>query len=245
MDPEEYDRMDAAEDGMWWFRAAHRRVEEALTGFLSQPGRVLDAGCGTGGLLAGLRRGLPAHSLLGIDLDIKAARRAAAKSGAPVAAASVNALPFAAGSFDAVLSVDVLCHGGVEEEKALRDARRCLKAGGIVVINLPAFRWMMSDHDRRVHNVRRYSRSEVRDLLARTGFRPLSLTYWNSLLFPLMVLRRKVFRSKEGESDVQEYPPALNRLFGAVLAAEQRLAAIGLRLPFGGSILAIAVKADD
>lgn len=245
MEAAEYDRMDAAEDTMWWFRAAHQRVEEALSGLTPGSARILDAGCGTGGLLARLRRRFPGLFLAGIDIDAKAGRRAAAKSGAPVAAASVNALPFAAESFDAVLSVDVLCHGGVDQEAALRDARRCLKAGGIVVINLPAFRWMMSDHDHRVHNVRRYSRAEVRDLLSKTGFRLQSLVYWNSLLFPLMVLRRKVFRSREGESDVQDYPAAVNRLFGAVLGAERKLSGLGLRLPFGGSILAVAVKADD
>jgi hypothetical protein len=51
MEPQEYLLMDAIEDGMWWYRALHGRVLEAL----GQPqGLVLDAGCGTDGFLARL-----------------------------------------------------------------------------------------------------------------------------------------------------------------------------------------------
>src|SRR6478672_8830430 len=52
MEPAEYDRMDAAESSMWWYRALHRRLIAALA---DAGGAVLDAGCGTGGLLAHLR----------------------------------------------------------------------------------------------------------------------------------------------------------------------------------------------
>ena len=53
MEPAEYALMDDAEDRMWWYRALHARLVEALAGAL---GPVLDAGCGTGGLLARLGR---------------------------------------------------------------------------------------------------------------------------------------------------------------------------------------------
>ena len=51
MELTEYARMDAVEDHMWWYRALHRRLVAALT---DVHGHVLDAGCGTGGLLARL-----------------------------------------------------------------------------------------------------------------------------------------------------------------------------------------------
>ena len=54
MELTEYARMDAVEDHMWWYRALHRRLVAALAG---RDGCVLDAGCGTGGLLARLLAG--------------------------------------------------------------------------------------------------------------------------------------------------------------------------------------------
>src|SRR5690242_12805324 len=56
MEPAEYALMDAAENHMWWYRALHRRLLEALAGM---HGSVLDAGCGTGGLLARIRTERP------------------------------------------------------------------------------------------------------------------------------------------------------------------------------------------
>jgi hypothetical protein len=133
----------------------------------------------------------------------------------------------------------------VDQTKALADAFRCLRPDGIIVLNLPAFQWMLSDHDIRVHNVRRYTRREAARLLAASGFKPVSVSYWNSLLFPLMVLRRKVMRSADAGSDVQEYPVTINRLFLGILAFEDRLARIGIRFPFGGSVLAIGMKPHE
>ncbi len=47
-----------------------------------------------------------------------------AKSGRPVCAGSVNALPFADGAFGAIVSADVLCHDGVDERAALAQFHR-------------------------------------------------------------------------------------------------------------------------
>jgi hypothetical protein len=80
-------------------------------------------------------------------------------------------------------------------------------------------------------------------LLAAAGFERVRLCFWNSLLFPLMVVRRKLWRrGTTGASDVEQQSPAVERALGAVMALESRLIAAGAFLPFGGSILASAVK---
>jgi SAM-dependent methyltransferase len=237
----EYEKLAAAEERMWWFRGLHAVLAEALIGTNRAPaGTILDAGCGTGGLLARLKPALPAARLLGLDLDPGAAATARAKSGCPVFIGSVNRLPIAGGILDAVLSADVLCHHGVDVSSSLAEMRRCLKPGGVLLLNLPAYAWLLSAHDAAVDNVRRFGRAELLHLLGQAGFAPARAFYWNSFLFPLMVLRRKLWPG--GGSDVGLLPAPLERLFAAILALEARLRRAGLALPFGGSILAVAVK---
>jgi SAM-dependent methyltransferase len=240
---DEYDRMDRLEERMWWYRAAHAILLAAFRRHAPVgAGPLLDAGCGTGGLLARLAAALPGHALLGVDVHSAACRRARAKSGAAVVAGSVNALPFKDASLDAIFSVDVLCHRAVEPAAALGESRRCLRPGGVLIVNLPAYQWLKSAHDARVHNERRFTRPELRRLLAEAGLRPAEVSYWNSLLFPLMVARRLVFATPGAASDVMEYPYWLDRLFAAATAIERWLIGRGVRLPFGGSVFAVAVR---
>ncbi|HET7595146.1 MAG TPA: class I SAM-dependent methyltransferase [Stellaceae bacterium] len=245
MERSEYERLAAAEERMWWFRGLHDNLAAALAGAAAAPVRtVLDAGCGTGGLLLRLARARPDATLIGIDIDLGAVAAARGKSGCAVCVGSVAALPFIDRSFDAILSADVLCHRGVDERAALAGFRRCLKPGGALVLNLPAYRWLYSAHDAAVDNVRRYGRVELHDMLAAAGFAGIRSFYWNSFLFPLMVLRRKLWRrgGADPRSDVALLPAAVERVFAAIMALEHRLLRAGAALPFGGSILAIAVR---
>jgi SAM-dependent methyltransferase len=218
---------------MWWFRGLHANLIQALAPAGGTP--ILDAGCGTGGLLARLA----GRAAYGIDIEPLAARLAHEKSRMPVCVASVDRLPFQASSFGAIVSADVLAHDLVAEPEAVAEALRCLRPGGIYVVNLPAYGWLASDHDRRVRQSRRYTRRRVRRLLEEAGFASVKTTYWNTILFPLMALRRLLL---PGGGDVRPYPDLVNALFGAAVALENRLIRLGLSLPFGGSVLAVGVK---
>ena len=245
----EYELMDAAEDGMWWYRALHAHAIAALTTADAPPLRdsgcapLLDAGCGTGGFLARLHRARPGIAAAGVEYFPGAAARAQAKAGLPVAVGTVNALPFADASFGAVTSLDVLSHAAVQPAQALAEAARVLVPGGVLVVNLPAFDWLSSAHDIRVQNARRFTRAGARALLAGAGFTDVRICYWNALLLPLMVAQRKVMaRAPDHGSDVAPFPPWLNRTLHAITALERRLMATGLAFPAGGSVLATGIR---
>jgi SAM-dependent methyltransferase len=239
----EYEKLAALEWRGWWFQSLHNRLIAAwLRAAEPAPARprLLDAGCGTGGLLARLARALPQARCFGLDIDPFAAALARARSEAPVAVGSVAALPFAQASLDAVFSADVLCHRGVDPRAALTAMFSCLRPGGVLILNLPAYPWLFSDHDRAVDNVRRFARGEVSALLRQCGYGRIRVRYWNSLLFPLMVLKR--LAGTGGGSDVTLLPAPLEAAFRAIARAESRLARCGLHFPFGGSILATAAR---
>jgi hypothetical protein len=82
MDQAETTLIDAAKHRPWWYRALHARLIEAL-GMID--GRVLVAGCGTGGLPATLRTRRSLRDLAGQEWSAIAVPRAAAKVGTTIA----------------------------------------------------------------------------------------------------------------------------------------------------------------
>ena len=245
MERAEYELMHTVEDRMWWYRGLRRLVADQLARVLrgtAATGPVLDAGCGTGGMLRVLGAAVAGRPTLGLDYDAVAAALAAGKAGRPTLSGSVNEMPLQSRSLGAYVSLDVLCHDQVDPERALAEAYRCLQPGGIAIFNLPAYAWMFSAHDRRTHNARRFSRGAARSLLASQGFRILRASYWNTFLFPLMLLHRLIERS-DAQSDVRDYPRWIDTLFSMTLAIERSLIAKGLNFPFGGSLLIVATRA--
>ncbi len=233
MEVAEYSLMDAAEAHMWWYRALHARLLTALRGI----GPVLDAGCGTGGLLMRLPA---ACAAIGLEYHHPAAVRARDKAKRPVVCGSVNDLPFADDVFGQVISADVICHAAVEPVQALSEMRRVLRPGGRLILNLPAYQWMHSAHDRRVQNARRFTCKSAAKMLEDAGFSVVQGRYWNSLLFPLMAAQRLLLaRSETARSDVTDFPLWQERLFFGMTEFERRLP---FALPFGGSLLMVAEK---
>lgn len=230
---------------MWWFAAMHANLlllDRRIRGQAAAQ-KLLDAGCGTGGLLARIAAAYPERTAIGLDADRLACVRAAAKSGRPVCAGSVDALPFADAAFGTIFSADVLCHRDVDEHAALAQFHRCLSESGVLILNLPAYGWMMSRHDEAVYNVRRYTRRRLAGLLEAAGFRLVFASYWNMVLFPMMVLTRKLLPTAgDAGSDVKSYPAPVEALCRAATGLERVLLRCGLRFPFGGSLIAVAAK---
>ncbi len=227
---------------MWYYRALHRHVIRNLGRHLPvAPAQVLDAGCGTGGLLRRLHEAQPSWQLTGLDFSPLACALARERSGATIVQGSIAALPFGDATFDAVVSCDVVCQVA-EPGRALRELRRGLKPGGLAVLTMPAYQWMYSYHDREVGNLRRYARHEVNALVRVAGFDVVSSTYWNTLPFPFAVVRRKLLPPKAPTSDVRLYPAPLEAAGNGLMALEHTWLGCGGRLPFGTSVLTVARK---
>lgn len=134
LDRAEYAKLDRTEERMWWFAASHANLlllYRAMTGSAAGRRPLLDAGCGTGGLLVRLAADYPGGTIIGLNSDADACARAMAKGARPVCAGSVNALPFADDAFGAIFSADVLCHRDVDERAALAQFHRCLWDDGV------------------------------------------------------------------------------------------------------------------
>lgn len=244
MEADEYIRLAQQENMHWWFGLLRRNLLAALDPLaLSGRGlRCADFGCGTGGLVAELRNRFPTWFVVGLDKSALALEFAQRNQGPRFVCGDVQRPPFMADFFDVIFAADVLCHRDVRPVRMLEAIFAVLKPGGVVILNNPAYEWLRSYHDTFVHTARRYTIGGVAVDLAQAGFTVVRCTYWNTILFPLMVLKRKLLTGSASRSDVDDVPPWLNRLLALVSLPEATLMRYGIHLPFGGSVLAIGRK---
>ena len=246
MNPEEYSTMRQQEDAHWWYRtlrsAVLRQIRTQL-GDRSRSARVLDAGCGTGGMLAAMRASFWNAELTGVDLEEQAVEITRARQVAnAVIRANVNALPFGPDCFDAAVSLDVLYHANVEEGAALAEMKRVLRPDGLLIVNVPAFEALRGPHDVAVHGRRRYTPRQLAALAVANGLRVEHWTCWNMLLSPLLWAWRRIGRLAGSDaSDVRPAPAWLNMALATMLRAEWTVAD-RVALPWGSSLFAVLRK---
>lgn len=219
-----FDRMAAHARTHWWYEARRHLVTELLTGRLASGSRVIDVGCGTGDNLATLAA-VAAGPVSGVEISRHALGRVPpGPAGTRVAEARAEDLPYASGSADLVTSMDVVEHLD-DDLVALVEYRRVLRPGGLLVLTVPAYRWLWSAHDERAAHRRRYTRRRLEAVVRDAGFSVERCGYYNSFLVPpAAALRRTPLRRLAGEHDeeIGESSPAVSRAMTALCALERR-----------------------
>jgi SAM-dependent methyltransferase len=135
-------------------------------------------------------------------------------------------LPYHDGAFDMVMSADVVEHID-NPEPLLLEAFRVLRPGGLLMVIVPAYQWLWSTRDVRLHHCRRYRLGELRRLFRGSGFVILKATYINAFYLPAFAAAVLVSRAvQRGRADLAfdflEVPRALNALLTWILDMETR-----------------------
>ena len=246
MRAEEYERMYSLENTYWWFQGRKEIVLQLLdryTRLEKDHLSVLDVGCGTGLMLDALRR----HARpVGVDFSDLAMKYCAQRGIERLVCARVEALPFGDGSFDLLLALDLLEH--LDDDAALmREMWRLCRPGGYLLISVPAYEFLWSNHDEALHHRRRYSRATLKQLIRATDFEVVRFTSAITVLFPPIVLFRLLQRLLKPQGAPQTHliplPPAINRFLIELLRLEARWLR-RLDLPFGVSLLALLKKPE-
>jgi SAM-dependent methyltransferase len=243
MEKDFYRAYYALEGSHWWF-VGRRRIflallEQALAG-LPPPLEVLDFGCGTGAFLEHLER---FGTVSAVDGDPDAVRFCHERGRSEVRhVGPAEPLPFADESFDLVTTLDVIEH--IEDDvSALRELRRVLRPGGLLLVAVPAFMFLWGDQDEISHHFRRYTAPSLRRSLRAGGFEVAKTSYFNTWLFPpiavVRVVRRLLRTPDARRTDFDVGPRWLNLALAAVFGSEACIVA-RRRLPFGVSLLALA-----
>ncbi len=246
MKTEDFQVMYEIEDTYWWY-VGMRHIFLSLIDnhyHANSKLRILDAGCGTGGNLGHLRR---YGRVTGIDLSSEAIRFCSLRDrqGCDLIQSSLKGVPFHDAVFDLVTSFDVICY--IDEDLlALQELSRVLKPGGRLIVNLPSYGLLRSEHDVAVCIEKRYTSSQLAGMMERAGLTIERITYANTLLFPIeavvRIARKWPARSiSEAKSDLIVLPPIINRWLTKVLSLEARLLQ-RVNLPFGLSVIGVGRK---
>lgn len=249
MNKVEYDVMYNVEDGYWWYKALHhmilRLIRKETSGKNPADIKILDCGCGTGGMLATLKPRYPWAT--GFDLSEDAVKFCHKRGYKDVKKMSITEISYPKKSFDIVYSLDVVCNLEMKDfAKAMNGILSALKPGGVFIFNLPAFDAMQSEHDRAVGIFRRFRRNTLRKELQAAGFEVEKINYRVSCLFPLIWVIRMIKKSKkvdvkEAHSDLKPLPGPINGFLTGLFKTENVLVQY-LPSPFGLSVFGVVRK---
>ena len=230
----------------WWYVGRRIILAETIQRYLTSPvEQTLDIGCGTGGNLSVLSRF--SKKVIGLDTSPQALDYCRSRGWNTVELIQKDGrLNFADGTTDMVTLLDILEHVA-DEHPLLREISRVLRPDGLLMVTVPAFQFLWSEHDVALHHYRRYPKQDILHLLTDEGFKIVSASYVITFSFPLIVLYRilkgmlNFLYSGTPKTSHVRLPPMLNALFIRILAWESKLLAY-FTFPFGTSILVVATK---
>ncbi len=241
----EYERMHDLERNLWWYRSLHDKILHQISHHFGSRRdlAILDAGCGTGGMLSVLRENGYNH-LVGFDfshdaIELSVERRLDVSFGDLREVEKFRP----EGRYDVVMCNDALYILDDEEMvRALAAFKHRLKPGGIVLVNVHAFDAFAGTHDVVMHSPRRYRRAMFEQYARHAGLKLSYATYWPFFLaLPIWMVRSwQRHQLKQGkidletlESDVQHPGNLVNGILRFLTNTEHK---IMRRAPVGSSL---------
>lgn len=244
MEINEYKKMYDLETTYWWYVGRRFIIRSLIRRFWRHKnGSMVDIGCGTGASLSLFKEF--SGDVVGLDTSEEAlayCRVRGFNNVKKIEDASRTNLPDH--SAQLVTLLDVLEHIKNEAE-TLKEIKRILAPEGLLLIIVPAYQFLWSEHDVALHHYRRYTSRGLASLLERNGYQVIKNSYAITFSFPIIVLYRvlkgiiNVFYKSRPKTSHVELPKILNSFFVGLLETEATLLQY-FNFPFGTSIVAVA-----
>lgn len=240
MEQNAYTKMYKYEQTHWWFVARRAIIKSVIENNIdiTSPIRILEIGSGTGG-----NHGLLSSfgQLTCIEPNKIAAQLSEKRYGHKVINQCLENISIDQFKepFDLIVLLDVVEHIAAPQE-TLEVINDLLSDKGKVLITTPAYQFLWGPHDIEHHHHRRYNKKNLILLLRSCGLSTQKISYFNSLLFPLVLFSRlvnKIFK-RHVLKDSKMPPDVLNSGLKKIFSLEKYIIN-RFNIPFGCSILAI------
>lgn len=248
--PEALTVLSKLENDNFWYISRNVVLKKIFKRFLgNKTSEVLEVGCGNGTVIRSLSE-LKNLRLTGADIYLSGVKFA--KSQVPqVDFIQLDAenIPFE-NKFDAVGCFDVLEH--IENDRrVLSQLHKALKKDAMLFVTVPQYPWLWSEIDEIDRHKRRYTKKEMIRKTEEAGFDILHVNCFAAAVFPITLLSRVGRKRKKEDakitSDAVTYPEidipwVLNKFLRTVMLIDELFYSLGVKLPFGSSIVLVAVK---
>lgn len=245
----EYKKMYEVEQKLWWYKILHNKVLTHIKNHFG-PSRsdlkVMDAACGTGGLLSFLKKN-GFKNLSGFDYS-KHAVDFSLERNLDVTWGDLKRVE----DFRPQETYDVICCNDAlyfltddEIIHTLSVLKTRLRPNGIIIINIHAFEAFSGTHDLAVGSTRRFILDDFLGYAKQANLKISKSTYWPFLLsMPIWVVRQfQKYQIKQGlvnvkeiDSDVKYPGDLINNILHLTMRAEETVISRG---PFGSSLFMV------
>jgi SAM-dependent methyltransferase len=242
--------MAAAEEQLWWYKSLHYLVFNYISNSFSENTiNIVDAGCGTGGMLKYLSKN-GYKNIEGFDISLDALEICKSKQLNVYLDSIINiSAHYKPQSLDVIISNDTFYFINETERKLLiRDFYNLLKPNGLVILNLPALNAFRGIHDISVGVNYRFSKSDIKKMIGPSQFNIIRVTYWPFFLSPVIFITRffqriklKINKNTKIESDLDLPSRRINNLLFKLTRFENT---VFKNKPFGSSLFLVLKKRD-
>lgn len=237
-----YNDIHDYEETHWWYTYKKKILRALLIEYSQkrqEKTKILDAGCGTGGMLSFLKEfGTPQ----GVDLNQLALAHCKKSNIKNVSKADVENLPYKQ-TFDVITLLDVLEH--VDEDRCLDSLHRALTKKGILIVSVPAYQWMWSGWDVANDHVKRYNKQSLSNVVTKHGFTIKRVSYlYSFLVLPVFFVRKikDMLYGPNYTSDIQMAGSPLTNSIMKYVYNSEFFVFSRMNIPFGLSVVLVAQK---
>ncbi len=228
MDLKELDGKDPSEH--WYYRAKVQPFARNVLSFSPKATKVIDVGAGSGFFAKYLCDLLPNSFGLCVDPNYKSS--SLGQFGNIQFALNANGK-----KADIYVFADVLEH--VEDDiQLLKSYTDQADKGSLILISVPAFMVLWSQHDVYLEHFRRYTLKQIEDVVKLSGLSVVQSKYLFPSLFPVALIKRK-FSGSKNSSDMTNVPKVANFILTRYFSFENRFFS---NKYFGLSVFIAAIK---
>ncbi|RLJ04046.1 MAG: hypothetical protein DRP08_02530 [Candidatus Aenigmatarchaeota archaeon] len=226
-------------EDFWYIKSRQELIYKFIKKFKDEKNlKILDAGCGMGFNFNALK---PFGDVYGIDINKRALKECRKFDYKKLELNDICNLDYT-DFFDIIISIELLEHVE-DDEYLLKKFYTALKKDGVLILTVPAFKFLWGKDDELSRHYRRYTKKGLNRILKENNFSIVYLSYrYFFIFFPSLLIFILQRFYKEKNSLEFSTSPLLDKFLRRIMNIENKLIERGFTFPFGVGLVCVAKK---